>query len=241
MICLGQLDRLAEGEACCRTWSKPSPAKETADAAFRFGGVLYERAKTRRILARRAIESIYLWSWGHFVTLDLPSRLDVAYTVLRILFGSRNRQDRQCRKGSRKKEALQERTRESYRKAIAFPPDDRIFAAFDKGILAWYKLGWIYYFLNDRQHAAEAFLKYYEEEDGVTQERKENRLEAKFRAAEQLLLGDNPEDALHHFEDIEKETAAGGAFDPNAEKTKAIREQAAAFKPLVFDLATRSA
>ena len=76
-------------------------------------------------------------------------------------------------KDPEKKEALQERTRESYRKAIPhFRQMTEIFAAFDKGILAWYKLGWIYYFLNDRQHAAEAFLKYYEEEDGVKKERK---------------------------------------------------------------------
>ncbi|NLG15554.1 MAG: tetratricopeptide repeat protein [Lentisphaerae bacterium] len=244
LICLGQLDRLAEGEALLSYLVEAFPSeKETADAAFRFGGVLYERAKNEKNPStKELLESIYLWSWGHFVTLDPghPKAPDVAYTVAQGYFSEAANLARaaNAEKDPEKKEALQERTRESYRKAIPhFRQMTEIFAAFDKGILAWYKLGWIYYFLNDRQHAAEAFLKYYEEEDGVTQERKENRLEAKFRAAEQLLLGDNPEDALHHFEDIEKETAAGGAFDPNAEKTKAIREQAAAFKPLVFDLA----
>ena len=39
--------------------------------------------------------------------------------------------------------------------------------AFDKGVLAWYKLGWIYYFLEDRPQAAEAFLQYVEKESST--------------------------------------------------------------------------
>ena len=242
LICLGQLDRVAEGDAILSYLVEAFPdQKDTADAAFRFGGLLYERAKTEKNAAAKAsLEESYLHAWNQFVAIapSHPKAPEVAYAVAQRTFNIAADLARKANaeKNAAKKDELKAQAAEAYRAAI--PPFQRLandFSAFDKGVLAWYKLGWIYYFLEDKPQAAEAFLQYVENEKSDAPEQLSNKLEAKFRAAEQLLFGETPEDALQLLQDIDKDTAEGGPLDLRNDKSATIREQAAAFLPMTFD------
>ena len=242
LICLGQLDRVAEGDAILSYLVEAFPdQKDTADAAFRFGGLLYERAKTEKnAAAKAALEESYLRAWDQFVTIapTHPKAPEVAYAVAQRTFNIAADLARKANaeKNAARKDELKAQAAEAYHAAI--PPFQRLandFSAFDKGVLAWYKLGWIYYFLNDKSQAAEAFLQYAEKESSTEPEQLSNKLEAKFRAAEQLLFGETPEDALQLLQDIDKDTAEGGQLDLRNDKSATIREQAAAFLPMTFD------
>ena len=242
LICLGQLDRVAEGDAILSYLVEAFPdQKDTADAAFRFGGLLYERAKTEKNAAVKAsLEESYLQAWNQFVAIapSHPKAPEVAYAVAQRTFNIAADLARKANaeKNAAKKDELKAQAAEAYRAAI--PPFQRLandFSAFDKGVLAWYKLGWIYYFLEDKPQAAEAFLQYVENEKSDAPDQLANKLEAKFRAAEQLLFGETPEDALQLLQDIDKDTAEGGPLDLRNDKSATIREQATAFLPMTFD------
>ena len=242
LICLGQLDRVAEGDAILSYLVEAFPEqKDTADAAFRFGGLLYERAKKEKNPEAKALlEESYLRAWDQFVSIapTHPKAPEVAYAVAQRTFNIAADLARKANaeKNAAKKDELKAQAAEAYRAAI--PPFQRLandFSAFDKGVLAWYKLGWIYYFLEDRPQAAEAFLQYVEKESSTEPDQLANKLEAKFRAAEQLLFGETPEDALQLLKDIDADTAEGGSLDLRNDKSATIREQAAAFLPMTFD------
>ena len=242
LICLGQLDRIAEGDALLSYLVEAFPDdKDTADAAFRFGGLLYERVKKEGNPDVKAmLENSYLHAWEKFVSIapTHPKASEVAYAVAQRLFNiaAELAKKANTEKNAARKNELKAQTADAYRAAIpSFRRLAEDFAAFDKGVLAWYKLGWIYYFIEDRQQAAEAFLKYVEQETSTEPDRLAYRLEAKFRAAEQLLFGDNPEEALPHFQDIDRDTAEGGPLDLKDAKTASVREQAAAFLPMTYD------
>ena len=242
LICLGQLDRIAEGDAILSYLVEAFPdQKDTADAAFRFGGLLYERAKKEKNPeAKTLLEDSYLRAWDQFVSIapTHPKAPEVAYAVAQRTFNIAADLARKANaeKNTAKKAELKAQAAEAYRAAI--PPFQRLandFSAFDKGVLAWYKLGWIYYFLEDKPQAAEAFLQYVEKESSTEPDKLANKLEAKFRAAEQLLFGGTPEDTLQLLQDIDKDTAEGGSLDLRNDKSATIREQAAAFLPMTYD------
>ncbi|MCR4574032.1 MAG: tetratricopeptide repeat protein [Lentisphaeria bacterium] len=242
LICLGQLDRIAEGDAILSYLVDAFPDdKDTADAAFRFGGLLYERVKKENNPEIKAMqEDSYLRAWEQFVTIapGHPKAPEVAYAVAQRLFNiaAELAKKANAEKNATRKNELKARTAEAYRAAIpSFRRLAEDFAAFDKGVLAWYKLGWIYYFIDDKPQAADAFLKYVELEESTDTDRLAYKLEAKFRAAEQLLFGENPEEALPLFQDIDRDTAEDGPLNLHDAKTASVREQAAAFLPMTYD------
>jgi TolA-binding protein len=244
-LCLAQLDRLEEAEALISHVITTMPREaNSAESAYRYGGVLYERARQEKNPAKQAdLYERAMWSWDLFVTTDAahPRAADAAFAIAEHYYKeasllakaaseAKNEQQRQ----EKQLEAIA-----AYRAAI--PKYQRlveVFSAFDKGVRSYYKLGWIYYFLEENAAAAEAFLSYYEEESAAAYA--DDRLEAKFRAAERLMYSDNPQDALPHYQEIARlfspDGVPGKSFNLKSEVALRVREDSAAYLPWAYDL-----
>lgn len=245
-LCLAQLDRLEEAEALISYVIAVMPKEAgSAESAYRYGGVLYERARNEKDAKKQAdLYSRAMWSWDLFVNTDSahPKAADAAFAIAEYYYKEASLLAKAASdaKSDRDRLAMHQQATAAYRAAI--PKYQRlvdVFGAFDKGVRSWYKLGWIYYFLEENAPAAEAFLSYYEEESVAANA--DDRLEAKFRAAERLMYGDSPQDAVPHYQEIAKiftpEGVPGKSFNVKSDTAQRIREDSAAYLPWAYDLA----
>ncbi len=269
-IAYAQLDMLDHAEALVSYVADAMPKEQgSADAAYRLGGILFERSrKEQNPLRKEELQGRAINVWDLFVKLDPAHQKapDVAFAVAELQYqkGSELAAKANQEKDVAKKQALQQQAVQAFYDAIPlYHRLTEVFSAFDKGIRAYYKLGWIYHTLNsstkeqiaglkDKYGApvtetnfgplgTEAFSTYYDEEADTSNERSDDRLQAKFRAAELSLYGDNPLDALPHLQEIidlfkgtkgkEKGINVGTA------KAKALLEDAMAYMPWAYDLA----
>ncbi|MDD4097287.1 MAG: tetratricopeptide repeat protein, partial [Lentisphaeria bacterium] len=243
VISLAQLDRLDEAEALVNYLQDVLPRESgSAESAYRLGGVLYERArKEGNPLAADDLTARAMRVWDIFIALDPshPKAPDVAYACAEQQYKLASDLVRRAAesKDDKNRAALQQEALDAYQAAI--PKYQRlveVFSAFDKGVRAQYKLGWIYHALNENTLGADAFLAYFEEE--ADQQFQDDRLEAKFRAAELLMLGETPQDAVPQFLEIGQIFAGKSEKKFNLKSATATRigEDAAAYLPWSYDL-----
>ncbi|MBQ9368531.1 MAG: hypothetical protein IJT83_12185 [Victivallales bacterium] len=269
-IAYAQLDMLDHAEALVSYVADAMPKEAgSADAAYRLGGILFERSRKEQNPVRKdELQARAIKVWDLFVKLDPAHQKapDVAYAVAELQYqkGSELIAKSNQEKDTAKKQALQQQAVQAFYDAIPlYHRLTEVFSAFDKGIRSYYKLGWIYHTLNSStkeqiaglkdkygapvtetnfgQLGAEAFNAYYDEETDTSNERSDDRLQAKFRAAELSLYGDTPMDALPHLQEI-IDLFQGGkgkekGINVGTPKAKALLEDAMAYMPWAYDLA----
>ncbi|MBR4673597.1 MAG: tetratricopeptide repeat protein [Victivallales bacterium] len=269
-IAYAQLDMLDHAEALVSYVADAMPKEAgSADAAYRLGGILFERSrKEQNPLRKNELQARAINVWDLFVKLDPAHQKapDVAFAVAELQYqkGSELVAKSNQEKDTAKKQALQQQAIQAFYDAIPlYQRLTEVFSAFDKGIRAYYKLGWIYHTINTSpkelvaglkdkygaplpetnfaQLGTEAFNSYYEEEADTSNERSDDRLQAKFRAAELSLYGDSPLDALPHLQEIVGLFQGGKGkekgINVGTAKAKGILEDAMAYMPWAYDLA----
>ncbi len=244
IVCYGRLERFLEAEALASYLTDLLPTSEqTAESLFRLGAVLYERAKKERPGPTRDDFTARAMSvWETFVDLAPvhPKAPDVSFIIAEHHYRTAADLAKKAAKTRTAKEAetLKAAAREAYLAAV--PEYLRLterYGSYTVGTRALYKLGWIYYSTDQPDEAVEAFLRYCEAE--TQPKHNDDRLEAKFRAAEQLMLGSSPAEAEAHFRELlgwlEKDNDRG--FDVNTRIAKRIREDATSYLGWSLDLA----
>ena len=245
-------------------------ADNSAEAAYRLGGVLYQRAKDEQNPARQEeLNSEAVRFWDIFVNLNPahPKAADVAYAIAELQYKKAADLAKQSEEVAdiKQKQELQKRAILEFMAAI--PKYQRLtetFSSFANGIRGYYKLGWIYYTINNTPKelrkqivtpenrsvleqdfttvGAEAFNQYFEKESD--EKFGDDRLEARFRAGELLLFGENPQDAIPVFQDIAAIFAGKGkelGIATGTKRAQGIKENAASYMPWAFDLAGEKA
>lgn len=266
-IAYAQTDQLDFAESLISYVSEAMPKEPgSAESAYRYGGILYEMArKEANPLKQEELYNRAIKSWDIFVTLDPAHQKapDVAFAVAELQYkeASDLAKKAELEKDPKKQEECLKQALQAFVDAIPkYRRLTEVFSAFDKGVRAYYKLGWIYHTINSNpksiqaslkgrdglplsdlhfaQLGAEAFQAYYEEETNA--DMSDDRLEAKFRSAELTLFGDNPIDAEIIFKEI-GELFAGKAAErgikTNTKVAARIKEDSAAYLPWAFDLA----
>lgn len=242
IVCLGSTDRLLEAQAVASYLAQVMPQAEgTADCLFRLGGLMYEKAKGLQGAPREAMLADAMAAWELFVETasDHPRAPDVAFAIAEHHYRLADELAERSRKApADQREAVKAAAREAFQEAA--PKYQRLverYGAIDKGTRALYKLGWIYYTLEQPRDAIDAFLRYCESE---TQPRyADDRLEAKFRAAELTMLGETPAEAGEHYAELlawlQPDNDKG--FNPDSKTAQRLREDAASYRAWSLDLA----
>ena len=121
----------------------------------------------------------------------------------------------------------------------AIPLYEHLISKFDtttEGVRGYYKLGWVYHALEDKDRAAENFLRYYNLETNPDNAR--DRMLAKFHAAHQLMSSDDPLRAVEHFQEfieaIQNADIAG--LDTDAEEVQNLLVDAESYLGWTYDL-----
>lgn len=266
-IAYAMLDNLDAAEALVSYVCDVMPKEAgSSDSAYRLGGVLYEKARNEKNpVIQQQLYARAIRTWDTFVSIDPAHQKapDVAYAIAELQY--KNAADlvkmADKEKNSAKKAELEIQALQAFYDAIPkYQRLTEVFSAFDKGVRAFYKLGWIYHTINSNppeirnalkgpdgkpaEHqnyatlGADAFQSYFEEE--ANPDRSDDRLEAKFRSAELTLFGENPLDAVPIFMEIAelyKGKAAERGLRIDTETANRIREDSSAYLPWCFDLA----
>ena len=243
VVCYGNLEHFLEAEAICSYLADVLPHSEgTAEGYFRLGATMYEKAKTHQGSEATALRTRAMSAWEHFVDLapDHSRAPDVAFAIAEhynklaadIVAQSR------LAENSKKREALKAKARDAY--ALAVPKYQRLvnrYGSMDKGKRALYKLGWIYSSIGKTKESIDAFLRYVEAE--TDPKFAEDRLEAKFQAAEQLMLSDEPVEAADHFRELLAWLASksGKGFKASSPVVRRLREDSLSYLAWSYDLA----
>lgn len=242
ILCLADAGRFLEAQAVAAYVAEAMPGSEgAADCLFRLGGLLYEKAKTLDGDAREAMLADAMAVWEQFAESapEHPRAAEVCFAVAEDYY---RRASESAARGREKPGApegpLSEEARQAFLAAV--PRYRRLVERYGsqaKGVRALYKLGWVYSRLGQTREAADAFLRYAETE--TSPQYAEDRLEAAFRGAEQLMLGDAPGDAVEHFRQLLAALQPGNADAGRvAEKTASrLREDAASCLAWACDLA----
>ncbi|NLF16484.1 MAG: tetratricopeptide repeat protein [Lentisphaerae bacterium] len=242
IVCLGSTDRFLEAQAIASYLAQVMPQAEgTADCLFRLGGLMYEKAKGLQGEPREAMLADAMAAWELFVETasDHPKAPDVAFAIAEHHYRLADELVERSRKApANQREAAKTAAREAFQQAA--PKYQRLverYSAIDKGTRALYKLGWIYYTLEQPRDAVDAFLRYAESE--TLPRYADDRLEAKFRAAEQIMLGDTPAEAEEQFTELlswlQPDNDKG--FNPASKTAQRLREDAASYRAWSLDLA----
>ncbi len=206
-VCLAQTDRLLEAQAVCSYMRDLFPdTPETVDAFLKIGSFLYKQSReSSGEQAEQAMEEAALM-WGHFLDLD-PNHSkgqDIAFAIAEHVYSKAKEAAAKSREidDPEEKKQQQEKAFETYR--VAIPKYEFLvenYGSLSRGIRALYKLGWIYYTLEDYETAIQYFQEYSTKE---TQKKYgDDIVEAKFRVGEILLQEQNkPMEALEHFEEL---------------------------------------
>lgn len=242
IICLGSTDRFLEAQAVASYLAQIMPKSDgTADCLFRLGGLMYEKAKGLGGAAREEMMNGAMESWELFAEAapDHPKAPEVCFAVAEHYYRLANDLAEQSRKApAAEREPLKAKARDAF--LAAAPKYQRLverYSTIDKGVRGLYKLGWIYYTVEQPRESIEAFLRYC---DGETQPQyADDRLEAKFRAAEQTMLGDTPAEAVDQYAELLAWLEPGNekGFDPKTKTAVRLKEDATSYRAWAFDLA----
>ena len=242
VICLGSTDRFLEAQAVGSYLAQIMPKAEgTADCLYRLGVVMFEKAKTLTAAARTEMLASAMDAWELFVEAapDHPKAPEVCFAIAEHYY----RQASDAADLSRKapaadKEKLKALALEAF--LAAAPKYQRLierYSSIDKGVRALYKLGWVYYTAQQPRESIEAFLRYCDTE--TLPQFADDRIEAKFRAAEQLMLGDTPAEAIEQYSELLAWLEPGNdkGFDPKTKNAVRLKEDATSYLAWAYDLA----
>ncbi|MBN2451455.1 MAG: tetratricopeptide repeat protein [Lentisphaeria bacterium] len=243
ILCLGDQGRYLEASAIGSYLVDTQPTSSgTAECLFRLGASMYENAKKLSGAQKEQLLAQAMDAWELFVetAADHSRAPEVAFAVAEHYYriaGDLARQSEQAT-DVQTREERKAQAREAYLEAA--PRYQRLvdrYSAMDKGTRALFKLGWIYYSTEQPRLSVEAFLRYSDSETLETYA--DDRLEAKFRAAEQMMLGEDPAEAVDQFRDLLAWLDAGRerGIDPRTERAKRIREDAMSYLAWAYDLA----
>lgn len=242
IICLGSTDRFLEAQAIASYLAQAMPKAEgTADCLFRLGGLMYEKAKGLSGAARDDMMADAMDAWELFVEAapDHPKAPEVCFAIAEHSYRLANDLAEKSRTApAADKEKLKAAARDAF--LAAAPKYQRLverYSTIDKGVRALYKLGWIYYTAEQPREASDAFLRYCETE--TLPQYADDRLEAKFRAAEEAMLGDAPAEAVDQYAELLSWLEPGNAkgFDPKTKTAVRLKEDATCYRAWAFDLA----
>ena len=243
VLCYGKLGRYLEAEALTAHLAEAFPEDpDTSEALLKFGAVLYQAGKEGQDAVRgAALRAQAMDVWERFVDVapSHPKAADVAFSIAESAYRRASEvakatadMNEGAERESRKKSA-----RELYRDAI--PKYERLVKTFSnspRGIRAFYKLGWIHYSLGERKQAADAFRRYADLE--VNPELNDDRLEAKFRAAESLMFSDSPAESVTELTVLlgwlKPDNEMG--IKPSTKRAKRIHEDATSYLAWACDL-----
>jgi TolA-binding protein len=245
VVCYGHEKRFLEAEALVSYLVDVLPDDEgTPESAFRLGAVIYEAAKKiGNTTERDALLGQAMSVWESFVDTapGHPKAADVAFVIAEHYYrvASDIAEKARTAGGTAAREELKTKARDAYLEAV--PKYQRLvdqYSSFDKGIRALYKLGWIYYSTDQPKECADAFLRYCELESDPA--KSDDRLEAKFRAAEQMMLGDYPEEAIAQFQELlswyEPDAAKQKGLNTRTSAARRIQEDATSYLAWSYDL-----
>lgn len=247
VVSFGRLEKMLEAQAVASYLGDVFPeAEETADALLQLGAIFFKNAETvAKPEEKERLLDEAMMPWDQFVEVapEHAKAADIAFVIAENAYRKASvvAQKSQDAKDRAEKEKLKQEARDLYRSCI--PKYERmvtVFGANPKGVRALYKLGWIYHSLDEAKPAAENFLAYSRRE--TDPKHRDDRLEAKFRAAEQLMFSDTPAEAVPEFEELLKWVSPGnaGGFDPEAEKSRRVREDATSYRAWSYDLAAEA-
>lgn len=246
--CWGQQGEFLKAQALAAYAAEVFPeSRRTAETLLQVGAVLYEKYTGERDEAeqeRWLDEAIGVWD--RFVALapDHQSAPEIAFLIAENTYRKAEQLMRQAPgAGSRaERQELETEARRLFAEAV--PLYERMFdgplATSARGIRALYKLAWTHYALDNPRESAEAFLQYVVLESNP--EHRNDRLEAKFRAAEQLMRSENPGDAIPHFEQLLAWLQPDSAtdYDKDSDIARRIRVDAASYLAWSHDLSAES-
>jgi outer membrane protein assembly factor BamD (BamD/ComL family) len=242
ILCLGSTDRLLEAQAVGSYLAQVMPKIEgTADCLYRLGGVMFEKAKTLEGSARADMLASAMDAWELFVEAapDHPKAAEVCFAIAEHDYRLANDAAELSRKApATEKERLKAQAHEAF--LAAAPKYQRLierYSSIDKGVRALYKLGWIYYTVQQPRESIDAFLRYCDAE--TLPAFADDRLEAKFRAAEQLMLGDAPAEAVEQYGELLSWLEPGNdkGFDPTTKTALRLKEDGTSYLAWAADLA----
>ncbi|NLF93838.1 MAG: tetratricopeptide repeat protein [Oligosphaeraceae bacterium] len=243
VMCLAEMDDLNGADALLDYLSAVAPRAEgTADAALRFGVMLWTKAQNeKKPSLKTEYEGRALSAFDKFVDAapSHPKASEIAFTVAENAFAQASRlaeRANQAANASDKAKAHEE-AQAAFRSAI--PKYQRmveVFGTFPTGVRSQYKLAWCYDSVGEREKAIEYFLNYFESESNPRYAN--DRLQAKFQGAYLLIYSDHPLDAVGHFEQLQKVLSdKDSGFDLKSEVAGRLREDCLSFLPWAYDLA----
>jgi len=243
IICYGRGGKFLEAQVIASFLAEAHPKHENSiQAVLALGAMIYQ--KGREAEAKAAQEAYYAQAiavWENFLRMapGHPRAAGIAFTIAENQYRLGIEAVR-ASQALREPRAIEEqRALARQRFADAVPLYQRVinsYRADQNGVRSYYKLAWVYYNIDSREEAAEAFLRYSELE--TLPERAEDRLEAKFRAAEQLMLGRNPQKAIPHFQELQQWLSPDNkhGFATETDKAKQMREDATSYVAWSYDL-----
>ena len=234
VVAMGKEGRFLEAEALASYLVEIQRDNEmTGLCVLQLGASLKQAAKAEQDPARKQeLDARAITAWEWFVDVaPLDNRAPmVAYAVADFRYSQAIAIARQAKgeKDAKAREEGKARTRQAMIKAIPkfqFVVDEYGTSSYAPGAL--YKLGWCFYETGQRREAAEAFLQY-ADNDELNPKLGDQRLQAKFRAAECMMLGGQAEESVAEFQELVRWTAAdnGRGFNAKGETAKRLGDAA---------------
>jgi len=262
VLCYGKLDQFLEAETIASYMDDVFPNEpDTAESLMKLGALLYEKKKAAETAAEKAVKAsdkdekekeADSWNeramacWDRFVALNPKHHkaADIAYMIAENLYGKATKYAKKSGQpglSAEEKETIKKHARELYLAAV--PKYERLveqFSSTAKGVRALYKLGWIYYSAEQPDDCIEFFLRYSEAERDPKYQ--DDRLEAKFRAAEQMMLNGRADEAVEQFLELltwlTKDNNKG--FDITTKTAVRIQEDSSHYLGWAHDLTAES-
>ena len=234
VVALGEEGYFVEAEALASYLVEFLPKDEmTALCVLQLGASLKKAAKAAKdAVEKERLEERAITAWEWFVEVaPLDNRAPmVAYAVADQRYGKAVALGRQAKdeKDRERREELVRQARAAMEAAIPkfrFVVDQYGTSSHAPGAL--YKLGWCYYETDQHKEATEAFLLYADNQE-LGPELADQRLQAKFRAAECMMLGGRPEESIGEFKALVEWASPGNSqgIDAKTAAAKRLRDVA---------------
>lgn len=240
--CYTALGRFLEAQAVASHLADTYPRDEsTALALLRLGWEMQQKAKEVKTEAekdRLTAESMEAWDLFVQVAPTHPKAADVAFAIaendyaraLAVAKTTAGMADGAA------KEKVKEEARALFLAAV---PHYRrmidLFPSWDKGVRAYYKLGWIYQSADQPADAIVNFLAYVDEEKSP--DRLRDRLEAKFLAADLMVRSGRAAEAVTQLTELLEWLAPGKTEGVDAATLRRMQEDAASSLAWAYDRA----
>ena len=242
VISYGRSQRFLEAMAVASYLADAFPEAEAAgNAMLQAGRFLFQHARELEDEEQKAMLTDFAMSvWDRFVDIA-PGHgraADIAFFVAEYYYSQALNLVQKARGGETRaeREELNELARQAFRRSIPFY--ERMlerFPATPNGIRSLYKLGWVYYNIDERLQAAELFSRYSQLETAPAFS--DDRLRAKLHAGEQWMLSDSPQRAIPELRQLLAwYQGSPGGLDMESEVARRIREDAANYLAWSYDL-----